>query len=129
MAFNGIGGSVILYGTAGTVVAGISEWTLDGSMSPIETTEFGESNDSYVASVRNRTGSFSGNTENDDAGQGALLTAFDAGTSVTLRLHENDTNYWAIGTAFITGVSDSLSVKGKGEKSFSFQVSGPVTYN
>jgi hypothetical protein len=125
MAFNGIGGSVL----SGTIVlTGISEWSLDASMSPVETTEFGEGDDSYIGSTRTRTGSFSGNTDNADAGQAALITAFDAGTPVALKLYENSTKYWNVGTAFITGMSDSLSVKGKGEKSFSFQVSGPVTY-
>lgn len=123
--FNGIGGSVIV----GTVtVSGMSEWSLDASMSPAEVTEFGESDDTYVASTRNRTGSFSGSNWQSDAGQGAIYTAFDAGDTVALKLYEDASHYWTIGTAFITGVSDSISVKGAAEKTYSFQVSGGVSY-
>lgn len=125
-SFNGIGGSVVI---GGTVVGGITEWSLDASMSPVETTEFGESNDSYIPSTRTRTGSFSGNTDQGDTMQAALLTAFDAGSAVALKLYEDGTHYWNVGTAYITGISDSLSVKGKGEKSYSFQASGAVSYS
>lgn len=124
---SGTAGSV-LYLTGGTtVVSSISEWSLDGSMSAVETTCFGETADSYVPSVRNATCSFSGNRDNT-AAQSTLVSAFLGGSAIALRLHETETNYWDIGTAFITGMNPSISVKGKGEVSFSCQVSGPVTY-
>lgn len=127
-AFSGTAGSVVLYGTAGTVIAGMSEWSLDGSMSPVETTDFGDSWDTFVPSVRNATGSFSGNRD-DTAAQSTLVNAFLGGSAMTLRFYENATKYWEAGTAYITGMNPSLSVKGKGEMSFSYQASGPVTYN
>lgn len=128
-AFSGTAGSVTCH-TGGTILtAGISEWSLDGSMSPVEVTNFGETWDSYVPSVRNATGSFSGNREQSDAGQAALVNAFLGGSAMILRLYENSTKYWLVGTAYITGMSPTVGVKGKGEMSFNFQASGPVTYN
>ena len=128
-AFSGTAGSVTCH-TGGTILsAGIIEWTLDGSMSAVETTNFGEVWDSFIPSVRNATGSFSGNKEQADTGQTALLNSFLGGSAIILRLYENATKYWLVGTAYITGMSPSLSVKGKGDISFNFQASGPVTYN
>jgi len=127
-AFSGTAGSVTTF-TGGTILAlGIAEWTLDGSMSPVESTSFGNQWDEYVPSVRNATGSFSGNREQTDSGQSALVTSYLGGSVLALRLYENATKYWLISTAYITGMSPTVSVKGKGDMSFTFQVSGPVTY-
>lgn len=127
-AFSGTAGSVTCH-TGGTILsAGIAEWTLDGSMSSVESTAFGDSWDTYVPSVRNATGSFSGNNEQADAGQLALKNSFLGGSAIILRLYENATKYWLVGTAYITGMSPTVSVKGKGDISFNFQASGPVTY-
>jgi hypothetical protein len=127
-AFSGTAGQVKFGGTAGTAITGIAEWSFDGSMSPVETTEFGEDFDSYVPSVRNISGSFSGNRD-DTSAQSDLVGAFLGGSAVALSLYENATNYWDVGTAYITSMSPSLSAKGKGEISFSFQGSGAATYN
>ncbi len=128
-AFSGIMGSVTS-STGGTIlVAGISEWTLDMSMSTVETTAFGETWDSKVPSVRTATGSFSGNREQTDTGATALMNSFLGGSAVILRLYEDATKYFLIGTAYFTSYSPTVSVKGKGELSYNFDVSGPVTYN
>lgn len=127
-AFSGTAGSVVLVGTAGTVVGGISEWSFDGSMSPVETTEFGATFDTYVPSVRNVTGSFSGNKDNSNTTQLAVQTAWINGSAISLSLYENGTKYWSIGTAYITSMGNTVGVKGKGEATFSFQGSGPATY-
>ena len=126
-AFSGTAGSVVLYGTAGTVVVGMSEWSLNASMSPVESSEFGDQWEEYVPSLRNASGSFSGNRD-QTAAQSTLITAFLAGSSVVLRLHETSSTYWA-GTAYMTSMSPSLSHSGKGEMSFDFQVTGAITYN
>lgn len=126
-AFSGTAGSVVYMTGGTTTVSGISEWSLDGSMSPVETTVFGENWDSYVPSVRNATLSFSGNRD-DTAAQSSLVNAFLGGSAIALRLYETSSKYWNVASAYITGMSPSLSVKGKGEMSFSCQVSGTVTY-
>jgi hypothetical protein len=96
-------------------------------MSPGETTVFGEVVDSYIPSVRTATGSFIGNADWTVTGQATLsnmfLNNFNAGT-IIFRLYEND-RYWN-GTAMLTGISETLSVKGKGEVSFNFQTTAIV---
>lgn len=127
-AFSGTAGSVV-YVTGGTVlVAGIAEWTLDMSMSTVESTAFGDTWDTKVPSVRTATGSFSGNREQADSGATSLMNAFMGGSAVAFRLYENATKYFNIGTAYFTSYSPTVSVKGKGELSYNFDVSGPVTY-
>ena len=128
-AFSGTAGSVSVHTIGTAYVTGISEWSFDLSMSPPEATTFGDSNDVYVPSVRNATGSFSGNKEQADSGQTALMNSFLGGSAIILRLYENATKYWLVGTAYITGMSPTTSVKGKGEISFNWQASGPATYN
>jgi hypothetical protein len=128
-AFSGTAGAVYL---SSVQVAGVSEWSLDMSMSPVETTDFGEEFDSYVPSVRNGSGSFMLNIDTNDS-----LTAFtrarDAfltGTNeYTIKLYEEDGgNYFQLNRALITAIGPSLSVKGKGEMSYSY--SGEITtYN
>jgi len=127
-AFSGTAGSV-LYTTGGTtLVSSISEWSLDFSMSPPETTVFGDTVDTYVPSVRNATGSFSGNDDQSDSGQSTLLAKFQNGEVRSLRLHESTSKYFDCQNVSFTGISQGLSVKGKGEVSFNFQVHGAITY-
>ena len=123
--FSGTAGSV----TVGTVlIAGISEWSLDISMSPVETTDFSDSWDSFVPSTRTATGSFSGNFQLSDTGFTTLQNSMLGGSAIALRLYMNATKYWNIGTAYLSGFSPSISQKGKGEISFNFQNSGPITF-
>jgi hypothetical protein len=126
-AFSGTAGSVVYMTGGTTAVSGIAEWTLDGSMSAVETTAFGEVWDSFVPSVRNATLSFSGNRD-DTAAQTSLVSAFLGGSAIALRLYQDTTKYWNVGTAYITGMSPSISIKGKGDISFNCQVSGSVSY-
>ena len=129
-AFSGTAGSVVIVGTAGTVIGGLAEWSLDGSMSPVETTAFGDTFDTFVPSVRNATGSFSGNKDHASTSQTAIQAAFLAATPVALKLYGGTAvNYWDAPVCYITGMGDTVGVKGKGEVSFSFQVSGAVTYS
>ena len=43
-----------------TAVLGVSKWSLDLSQDTIETTEFGDTNKTYVPALRDVTGSFEG---------------------------------------------------------------------
>jgi hypothetical protein len=122
--FSGTAGSV----TVGTVLlVGMSEWSLDISMSPVETTDFGENWDTFVPSTRAATGSFSGNFQLSDTGFTTLQNSILGGSVLALRCYMNSTKYWNIGTAYITGFSPTISQKGKAETSFNFQSSGPIT--
>lgn len=126
-AFSGTAGSVVLVGTAGTVVTGMSEWNLNVTSDVVETTAFGDGWKSFLSSIKGATGSFSGNRDNT-AAQSTLVTQMLAGSVVALKLHAGATNYWNIGSAYITDMSPSISNDGKGEISFSFTANGAVTY-
>ena len=126
--FSGTAGSVV-YSFAGSVlIEGIGEWSLDFSMSPPEATTFGDSNDVYVPSVRTATGSFSGNADTTSSGQDTIQAKFLNGDVRSLRLYESASKYFDCGTISFTGLSDTVSVKGKGETSYNFQVHGLITY-
>lgn len=128
-AISGTAGSVVYGGTGGTAVGNLTEWSIDISLNPVETTAFGITWEQYVTSIKSATGSFSGNFDGADTMQDNLRTAMVDGTSVALALYLNGTNYYDVGTAFLTGHRSSVSMDGKAETTFDFTVSGPVTYN
>lgn len=126
-ALSGTAGSVVLM--PGTVVVGeISEWSLDLSHSPVETTAFGNNWARYIPSIRNATGSLSGNMSHSDAAQTSLRNAMLGGSAIALQLFVDGSHYYNIGTAYLTGMGPSISQTGKGDISYSFQNSGDVTY-
>lgn len=125
---SGTAGSVVLVSGGTSLIGGMNEWSLDLSHSPVETTEFGEDWASYIPSIKNATGSFSGNQSATDTAQGALRDAFLGGSAVALRLYVNGAKYYDVGTALLTGMGPSIGVSGKGEISYDFQVSGPVAF-
>lgn len=123
--YSGTAGSVVV----GTVTAGeIAEWSLDMSMSPVDVTAFGDNWEEAIPSIRAATGSFSGNADATDGGQTLLDAAMLDGTTVGLALYVNATNYWSIGTALLTGRTAGMAQTGKGDVSYNFKVSGPVSF-
>lgn len=125
---SGTAGSVVCT-TGGTVVAGeISEWSFSGAMATVETTAFGDNWEESIPSVRSGSGKFSGNFDSADAAQTTLLNAFLGGSAVALRLSQSATKYINIGTAFVTGLENSISQKGRADIAYNFKVSGPVTF-
>lgn len=127
-ALSGTAGSVV-YMTGGTTMVGsLSEWSLDLSHSPVNTTSFGNQWEEYIPAIRGATGSFSGNFYHTDTAQGDLNTAMLGGSAVALRLYVAPTKYYNIGTSYLTGQGVSISNAGKAETSFDFQVSGAVTF-
>jgi hypothetical protein len=126
-ALSGTAGSVV-YMTGGTTNVGeIAEWRLDLSMSPQEVTSFGDNWQDYVPSVRNATGTFSGNFDTSDSAQTSLTNAMLGGSAVALRLYLSGTKYFNVGTAYLTGMAPGISQKGKGDIQWSFQNSAAVT--
>jgi hypothetical protein len=125
-AFSGTAGSVVYTLGGTTVISGIGEWTLDLSLSPVETTSFGNTWDEQQSSVRTYTGSFSGNK--DVSGQTSFAVKFTDGLPIGLKLYEDETHYWDTGIAYVTGMSPSVSIKGKGDISFNFQGAGVPSY-
>ena len=126
-AFSGTAGSV-LHSVVGTVqVIGIKEWSLDFSMSPVESTSFGVADDRFVPSVRTATGSFNGNRE-QTGGQTNMRQRFEDGSTVRLALYEDSGKYFDIPTCIITGNSYSVSAKGIAEITTNFTTVGAITY-
>ena len=127
-AISGTLGSVV-YMTGGTAQVGsIKEWSLNISHSPVETTTFGEAWQNYIPSLRNGTGSFSGNADNSDSAQTSLRNALLGGSAIALRLYDGTASYWTVGTAYITGHGPAISNEGKGETSYDFQISGAPSH-
>lgn len=125
MAIAGKGGKVVV-GTA--TVAEVGEWSLDINSEMLETTKFLDDWKSFIAGLKDWSGSFSGRWDmTDTTGQKALQDAILGGTSVTLKLYVNGTNYYT-GTAFISTESPSAGVDGLVEVSFDVQGSGALTY-
>ena len=122
--YSGMGGSVL----AGTVVVGeIAEWSLSISRSTVDTTAFGDTWTERIISVADVTGSFSGNADFADAGQTLIVSNMLAGSALALKLYQNATKYWSVGTALITGLNPVISNSGKGEISYDFEGSGAAT--
>ena len=128
-AFSGTAGSVSSFSSP-SLMTGITEWSLDLSMSPPETTEFGQANDTFVPSVRTGTGSFSGSwSDSLTGGEAIVLADMLGGIGFRLDLWENSARSWTLGTCFLTGISNTVSVKGKSEISYNFQAQGIVSYS
>jgi hypothetical protein len=123
-----------LSGTAGSVVVGtvnvgeIAEWSLDLSHSPVETTAFGDNWQEYIPSLRGASGSFSGNFDSADTAQTTLTNSMLGGSAIAVKAYVSATKYFNVGTAYLTGQANAISVAGKGDVSWNFQVSGPVTF-
>lgn len=127
-ALSGTAGSVV-YMTGGTTLVGeITEWALDVSHSPVDATAFGNDWAKYVPSIRNATGTFSGNFDHTDSAQGSLIGAMLGGSAVAFRLYVSGTKYFNIGTAYLTGMGPSISQTGKGDIAYSFQNSAAVSF-
>jgi hypothetical protein len=124
-ALSGTAGSVV---AAGTVVGEMTEWSLDLSQSPVEVTAFGDNWQEYIASIRSAQGSFSGNFDSADATQTVLTNAMLGGSAIALKLYVSSAKYFNIGTALLTGQNNAISVAGKADAGWNFQVSGPVTF-
>ena len=126
-ALSGLNGSVV-YMTAGTTnIVGIGEWSLDIGMSPVEITAFGDTWRAILPSIREYSGSFSGNADTDTS-QATLRNAMLGGSAVALRLYDAAATYWNLGTVYLTGQSNGISVDGKGDRGWDFDGHGAPTY-
>ncbi len=104
----------------GSTVAGIKSWTLDYTIDPLETTDFGDvsTGKSYIMGCSGWSGSFEGYKD------GIPQTL--AGAAVTLKLYENATYFWT-GSAFITGIHATVSSDGVDGYSYDFQGTAGLT--
>jgi predicted secreted protein len=127
MAIAGKGGSVKL--TANTV-ADVTSWTVDIAIDMLDSTSLGDDWREYVAGLAGATGSVECNwaVATDTNGQTALQTAALAGSTVTLNLYTNDSNYYS-GSAYVSNVNVADPVDDLVTATFDFQYTGTVSYN
>lgn len=125
-AISGKNGSVMI-GTH--EVAEIKSWSLDIGGEELDITDFSSAGyKEFIRGLTEWSGSFEGNLDMTDTnGQYALDAKILDGSSVTLKLYTNGTNYYT-GTAFITGESPSVAVDGLAEVSFNFRGTEDIDY-
>lgn len=129
MEVAGKNGKVIIGESGNQKVAAIKNWSLELSLETLETTALGDDWKNYITGLKEWTASSEGDYEvpTDTQGQAALQDAYLAGTTVTVKLYVDGTNYYQ-GTAYISSlsiedpvddvVSISLELTGTGELSF-----------
>ena len=122
--YSGTAGSVVLVSGGTTLVGWITEWSLDKSLTTVETTAFGNNNRLVVPSIKSATGSFTGSFDDSDTAQTAIISAFENGTYVGLRLYVGTAKYFNIGSALITGYNPTMSVDGKTDIEYNFESNG-----
>lgn len=125
-ALSGTAGSVIYFSGVDAIVGEIREWTLDLSATPIDITAFGEEANRYIPNINRATGSFSGNLDPSNATQGSVRSDFLNSANVRLLLYHSSTGYTDAIRAHVTGFGPSISVDGKAEISYDFQVTGII---
>ena len=120
---SGKGGNVLIDATS---LVAIREWSADYNIATYDSTAFADTaptHKSTITGLKNMTGSFSGHMTDGDTGTLGVLTV---GSSYTLKLETDGTDYYEC-TAFITDISNSVSVTGEATVTASFQSSGDVT--
>ena len=125
-ALSGTAGSVVYFSGVDTVIGEIREWTLDLSTTPIDVTAFGEEANRYIQNLNRATGSFSGNLDPDNVTQGSVRSDYLNGANVRLLLYHSSTGYTDAIRAHVTGFGPTISVDGKAEISYDFQVTGII---
>ena len=119
-------GQVIEGAGAGTVIVGVTEWTLDYSAELYDSTAFAATAPtakSKISGLLSATGTFSGVIQDDETG---VSGSFIPGTSYTLSLIQESDSEWEF-TAFISNVNMGVNVTGEATVSASFESSGAVT--
>ena len=127
MALAGKSGKVSL---GANDVAELKSWSLDLGSAVIETTSLGAAWKSSISGLKEWKASADGNwiMNTDTNGQTALQNAYLNGTTVTLKLYVNATNYYS-GSAFVSGIKIEDSVSGIVTANFDFAGTGALAYS
>ena len=106
MAVAGKNGKVVVGASASKKVVGIKNWSLELSLDTLETTALGDDWKNYITGLKEWSASSEGDYEVpvDTEGQKALQDAFLNGTTVTVKLYVDGTNYYQ-GEAYINSLS------------------------
>ena len=109
-----------------TVIAGVTEWTLDYTADLFDSTQFAASAPEWKAKIsglKSATGTFSGIIQDDAAG---ITGSFIPGTAYTLHLIQEDDSEWTF-SAYISNINVTVAVTGEARCSASFESNGEVT--
>ena len=130
MAVAGKNGKVVVGASASKKVVGIKNWSLELSLDTLETTALGDDWKNYITGLKEWSASSEGDYEVpvDTEGQKALQDAFLNGTTVTVKLYVDGTNYYQ-GEAYINSLSIedpvddvvSISIEFKGTVALTFE--------
>lgn len=129
MAVAGKNGKVVIGESATKKVVGIKNWSLELSLDTLETTALGDDWKNYITGLKEWSASSEGDYEVpvDADGQQALQDAFLNGTTVTVKLYVDVTNYYK-GEAFINSLSIEDPVDDVVSISIEFTGTGALTF-
>ena len=129
MAVAGKNGKVVVGASASKKVVGIKNWSLELSLDTLETTALGDDWKNYITGLKEWSASSEGDYEVpvDADGQQALQDAFLNGTTVTVKLYVDGTNYYK-GEAFINSLSIEDPVDDVVSISIEFTGTGALTF-
>lgn len=129
MAVAGKNGKVVIGEASTKKVVGIKNWSLELSLDTLETTALGDDWKNYITGLKEWSASSEGDYEVpvDADGQQALQDAFLNGTTVTVKLYVDGTNYYK-GEAFINSLSIEDSVDDVVSISIEFTGTGALTF-
>ena len=109
----------------------IDSWTVSPSVGTEETTAYGDSWESHLATIKAWAASASGTLDRSDTNQAALLDQLEDGAiadvAVRLLLSTGSIPYWG-GNAIVENWSVDSAVKGKVGVSFSLKGNGALAY-
>jgi len=129
MAVAGKNGKVVIGESATKKVVGIKNWSLELSLDTLETTALGDDWKNYITGLKEWSASSEGDYEVpvDAEGQQALQDAFLNGTTVTVKLYVDGTNYYK-GEAYINSLSIEDPVDDVVSISIEFTGTGALTF-
>lgn len=129
MAVAGKNGKVVIGESETKKVVGIKNWSLELSLDTLETTALGDDWKNYITGLKEWSASSEGDYEVpvDADGQQALQDAFLNGTTVTVKLYVDGTNYYK-GEAFINSLSIEDPVDDVVSISIEFTGTGALTF-
>ena len=129
MAVAGKNGKVVVGASASKKVVGIKNWSLELSLDTLETTALGDDWKNYITGLKEWSASSEGDYEVpvDTEGQKALQDAFLNGTTVTVKLYVDGTNYYQ-GEAYINSLSIEDPVDDVVSISIEFTGTGALTF-
>ena len=129
MAVAGKNGKLVVGASASKKVVGIKNWSLELSLDTLETTALGDDWKNYITGLKEWSASSEGDYEVpvDTEGQKALQDAFLNGTTVTVKLYVDGTNYYQ-GEAYINSLSIEDPVDDVVSISIEFTGTGALTF-